>query len=237
MEKKNPLNKTTNDKNGSFQIIGAGLGRTGTNSLKDALTYLGYRCFHGGKVFENGFDEKMADFFIDAVTKQENHCSDDIDFSIILNDYDAGCDINIAKFYKELFKINPQAKVILTIRDLDEWYISFRNTLIKADKERALKISKESNKEDKKKNLMFDLLYYQTIFENKENDKDFMISKHREHIEEVKNTIPQNQLLVFNVQDGWEPLCKFLDVDIPDVDFPMKNTTKMFWERWEPNTK
>lgn len=216
-------NKESNIKPHNLKIIGAGWGRTGTRSLKTALDILGYNCYHGCYVFYPELKKQDVDFFINASILHNKNKGNEIDFSKILEGFDAGVDINISKFYKELFIQNPKAKVILTIRDFNKWYDSFNNTLFTADQQNA-----------KKEKMVFELfnkMYYETLFEGQFRNKEFIIQKYKDHIEEVKSIIPKDQLLLFDITQGWEPLCKFLNKEIPNETFPNTNDSKSFWER------
>lgn len=67
-------------------------------------------------------------------------------------------------------------------------------------------------------------------FDDRMSDTEFMIQKFNDHEQEVRDTIPADRLLVYNVAESWEPLCNFLGVPLPDGDVPHTNTTKDFQE-------
>ena len=208
-----------------FDVIGVGLGRTGTRSLKQALDILGFKTYHGFMVFYPELDLNAVNFYINAVKLKLDNKENEINFDEMFKGFNAGLDINIATFYKELYKRNPDVKVILTIRELDSWYNSFFKTLYTSD------IENRNFEGFEKVCEMFDLLYYNTLFQGKFENKEFTIKIHLDHIEEVKKTIPKKNLLIFDVKQGWEPLCKFFDVEIPNIEFPKSNDTKTFLER------
>jgi hypothetical protein len=67
-------------------------------------------------------------------------------------------------------------------------------------------------------------------FDGRVTDRDYAIGKFNKRIADVKATIPSSRLLVFNVQEGWEPLCKFLGCDVPAISFPKLNSSRQFTE-------
>ena len=142
--------------------------------------------------------------------------------------------------YKDLLKENPNAKVILTIRDTPEqWYNSNIKTVYALSQERVkwgyyiysyfmwyseIKISYVIHK-----------TYWKNpdIFADKFHDKEFAINKYNTWIDEVKEYVPKDQLLIFNIKHGWEPLCTFLGKNIPNEykttkAIPVTNNAKEF---------
>lgn len=110
----------------------------------------------------------------------------------------------------------PDAKVVLTVRDPEKWYTSVLNTIY------TIRVP-DSN--DPVLKLADDLIW-NGVFKGKFEDKEAAIKIFNEHIEQVKQHVPEDRLLVFSVKDGWEPLCKFLDVPIPETPFPRINDGK-----------
>lgn len=200
-----------------MKIIGVGWGRTGTTSLQKALNILGYKCFHGCSVLQAKNKSEHIDFFLKAVQLKKEDKAKEINFIEYFKDYDAGVDMNIAYFYKELITLYPDSKVILTIRDFDSWYDSFYNTLYVND----LKTIKEKGITQEIE--MFNSLYYNTTFEGRFEDREYMKILYLKHIEDIKSIIPKERLLVYDLSN-WEDLCEFLGKEIPDVEFPVENT-------------
>ena len=74
---------------------------------------------------------------------------------------------------------------------------------------------------------MVNALIWDGTFQGRFEEKDFALGILRNHIEEVKSSVPPDKLLFFKVQDGWEPLCEFLGVDVPSEPFPHLNDRRM----------
>ncbi|KAI9485352.1 MAG: P-loop containing nucleoside triphosphate hydrolase protein [Benjaminiella poitrasii] len=198
-----------------LEVIGAGFGRTGTDSLRIALNMLGYNTHHMKCFFEDpSFD---PDVFYDAFLHR-----DTADWDEVYKDYNAAVDWPTAEFYKELFQKYPKAKVLLTTRSADSWYKSAFNTVHKAAIQpnthhegfRRLAVDVPMNGRFGNKEL----------FADEEGTKKIFL----DHIEEVKRFIPKDQLLVMELGEGWDRLCKFLGKDIPKEPYPTANSTSDF---------
>ena len=216
----------------SIQVIGAGFGRTGTKSLQLALEILNFnQCYHMEVLLRNP----------NHVIQWENaYLENPVEWDIIFKDYKAIVDFPGSIYYKELAQHYPDAKVVLTIRDPESWYKSALKTIfsfdpgVKLKLKMLLKIPFSSVARNLLKVVSLnDKSIWRKFFEGKFKDHDYVISKFNSHIVEVKQTIPENRLLVFEVKDGWEPLCKFLNLPIPNIPFPNTNSGKDFhsWAR------
>ena len=190
----------------TFQLIGAGMGRTGTASLKVALEQLGLgRCYHMSEILQN--PERTEDWI--------NAANGNPDWDKIFSDYGATVDNPGCGFWKELADYYPNAKVILTIRDAEKWFESTVETIHSPDFVYSIK------------NSPFGEMLQKTVYDTMENqmqNKDFMVSFFNRRTEEIKNTIAPERLLVYDVKEGWGPLCRFLDVPVPATDFPRINS-------------
>ena len=216
----------------SIQVIGAGFGRTGTKSLQLALEILNFnQCYHMEALLRNP----------DHVIQWKNaYLENPVEWEFIFKDYKAIVDFPGSIYYKELAQHYPDAKVILTIRDPESWYKSALKTIfsfdpgVKLKLKMLLKLPFSSTARNLLKVVTLnDKSIWGKFFEGKFKDHDYVISKFNSHIEEVKQTIPENRLLVFEVKDGWEPLCEFLNLPIPNIPFPNTNSGKDFhsWAR------
>jgi hypothetical protein len=222
------ISGTTNVE-GGLRIIGAGFGRTGTLSLKEALNQLGFGpCYHMTEVFSH--PEHIA--LWEAAAKREP-----IDWSNIFADYRATVDWPACAFYKELMAVYPEAKVLLSVRDPERWYESVQSTIYHSSHKNlrsplAAVISFAVRKfvPELRRNLrMQNAVIWNGTFDGKFEDKDYAITIYKQHIEDVKRYVPQEKLLVYNVKEGWEPLCAFLDVAVPqDEPFPHLNDRESF---------
>ena len=195
-----------------MKVIGAGLGRTGTTSLQAALNVLGVGpTYHMTEVFRH---PRHADVWLKAWQGEA------VDWEAFFAAYGSGVDLPIAQFYQELMSVFPEARILLTIRDPDRWYASVLETIYTFNNVGGL--MGRLLPPPRMQKMVFPMLW-EGLFEGHFDDKDFAISIYHQHIEAVKKTVPAERLLVFNVKEGWEPLCAFLDLPIPDRPFPHLN--------------
>jgi hypothetical protein len=193
-----------------LSVIGAGFGRTGTMSLKLALDRLGFGpCYHMVEVFKNpkasGYWEAAAD-------------GRPVDWEEVFAGYGSTVDWPSATFYKQLANAYPEAKVILTVRDPEAWFASTQATIFS----RHIRDDTEDDWQRMVLKVISDL------FDRRMTDKAKLIEVYQRHNEEVRRTIPQERLLVYEVADGWEPLCRFLDAEVPNESMPRANSTDEF---------
>lgn len=196
-----------------LKIIGAGFGRTGTLSTKMALEELGFGpCYHMTELFQNPGAEEMWE----AVVRGEPVSWDDV-----FRGYQASVDWPACAFYQQQMQAYPAAKVLLTVRDPERWYESVKSTIYRAPQDVP---------PDNAHARMVSKLIWEGTFNGKFEDKDYAITVFNRHNEEVQRLIPPEKLLVFNVKEGWEPLCAFLGVPVPDKPFPHLNDRDSFNE-------
>jgi hypothetical protein len=201
----------------SLKVIGAGFGRTGTRSLKEALEILGFApCHHMMEVFTH--PEQVP--FWDRVALGQKY-----DWEEVFADYQSSCDWPSCTFYKELADRYPQAKVILSLRDPKSWYKSVSNTIMP-----AMKKPGPDSPGPHLPGVFGPILIGENTFAY-DFSEAHMIDVFERHNAEVKRTIPAGRLLVFEASQGWEPLCKFLGVKLPAVPYPNMNTTEEFQAR------
>ena len=200
-----------------MKVIGTGFGRTGTMSLKIALEKLGLGpCYHMKEIISRPSHIKIW---------YNRSCGDNINWDRIFGGFESAVDFPVSLFYEELINKFPDAKFILTVRDFDSWYASTTNTIYKVPTllphwfkmiAYPIRIFIE---------MQINLIWV-GLFKNNFSDKDFTRKVYYEHIENVKKTIPNDRLLIYRVNEGWGPLCEFLDVDIPEsIPFPKVNDT------------
>lgn len=200
----------------TLDIIGAGLGRTGTHSLKLALETLGFGpCYHMAEVFEHPAHAEAWHALADG----RSH-----DFDAVLSGYRSAVDLPVAYFWRELAALNPNAKIILTERDENAWFESARNTIFErlaADPATARFPAQLR---------MAHRLVVEKLFGN-DLSRENVIAVYRRHNADVKRTIAPERLLVFEGSQGWPPLCNFLGAAVPDQPYPKTNTTEEFQAR------
>lgn len=200
-----------------LKVIGAGVGRTGTYSLKLAINQVGAGpCHHMEEVLHN---------MPEQVPLWASAAADKANWSTVFSGYQSAVDWPTACFFRELLKEYPVAKFILTLRDPERWANSFSATIYK--------LIAEKDAVPKNMRAWLDMassVIARTGFPlGLEHDE--LVRAFNAHNDAVKETIPESQLLVFDVRDGWGPLCDFLEVPVPAEDFPRTNHREEFWDR------
>ena len=217
-----------NSSNCELKVIGAGWGRTGTTSLKRALEILGQGpCYHMAEMFLNKNDD--INFWL-KVAEGKNYDLDDVFNGEIK--FKSSCDYPSAKFWKEQLIRYPNAKVILSIRDPEKWYASCSETIFQEipgypEMKFGIRVALAFGYPLPNFNK---LLYQITTKDSFHNDfsKQNILKCFTERNNSVIKECPPDKLLVYEVSQGWEPLCKFLDVPIPNEPFPHMNDTEIF---------
>jgi hypothetical protein len=201
----------------ALQVIGAGLGRNGTLTLKTALEQIGFApCHHMVEVFAH---PEQGQFWLRAAQ------GENVDWEDIFANYRASVDWPSCHFYKELSERYPDAKVILSERDPKKWYASITNTILK-----SMSHMIEKDPERAKWFEFARLIVIEQTFHN-DLSEDNMIAAYLRHNAKVKATIAPERLLVFDPAEGWQPLCRFLGAAAPEAPFPHVNTTEEFQAR------
>ncbi|CEP19064.1 hypothetical protein [Parasitella parasitica] len=203
-----------------LKVLGAGFGRTGTKSLRNALNQLGYTTHHMENVLMDSTQD--AEIFENAYKNPE----DPVDWTRAYKGYNAAVDWPSTAFFDRLYKLNPDAKVILTIRDPESWHRSVCNTIHEWPA-----VDDTWPKQILKARKMARVVVRDGELggENIEGRKDELIEKFKKHIEHVKATVKPENLLIMTLGDGWEKLCPHLGLDIPeDVPYPHANKGEDF---------
>jgi hypothetical protein len=208
----------------SIQIIGAGLGRTGTLSLKAALEELGFaKCYHMVEVLARLDDARTWDGAISG---------EPVDWDRLFAGYQATVDLPSCLFYRELLAKYPEAKVILTVRDPERWYDSARKTIYFA-RSAFPKWASVLNPRMRVFGRMINRLW-DRMFQGRFEDRAFAIDVFNRHNEQVRRDVPADRLLVYEISQGWGPLCVFLGVPVPEgKPFPHLNDAAEFRARIE----
>jgi hypothetical protein len=201
----------------TIKVIGAGLGHTGTYSLKLAINQLGLGPCHHMETVLHDLPNQVP-LWTDVLHGQP-------DWEAIYRGFESAVDWPTAGFFRELIKAYPSAKFVLTLRDPAKWADSFAATIYK------LLAEKEKAPPEKKAWLeMAGRVIGKTGFPEG-LDHERLISAFAAHNEAVKAEIPASQPLVYQVKDGWGPLCRFLGVPVPAAAFPQTNHRAEFWDR------
>jgi len=195
----------------TLQMVGAGVGRTGTFSLKVALEQLlGGTCHHMIEMFER---PDQVDGFIAAIDGEPT------DWSVLLADFTAMVDFPGSLFWDEIAAANPDAPVLLSTRDAHDWYRSCANTIF----------------------LSFDRVPPELVrwmeavrramrdrFSDRFDDEEAMITSYERHNAAVRAEVPPEHLVDWTPSDGWGPICAALHLPVLDEPFPVTNTTSEF---------
>ena len=129
--------------------------------------------------------------------------------------------------------VYPDAKVILTLRDSEQWYTSVMNTIWKLSATALPEGKRRGDPEMIERAMMSHEVIWNGVFGGRMDDKDHVIDCFERHNQEVIDTVPADQLLVYRPGDGWEPLCEFLEKPVPDSDYPRVNSTEEFSGIWK----
>lgn len=200
----------------TLQVIGTGFGRTGTNSLRLALEQLGFAPCHHMFALREAPDELR---FWQAAGRSEP-----VDWDAAFARYRAAVDWPSAKFWRETTAHFPDAKVIHTTRSPASWHASVTATILP-----AMQGYREMEPGPRRDRLeMAWRLIVEQSFGGRMADPEHAMAVFRAHDAEVRRTIPDSRLLVYEVREGWGPLCAFLGVPVPDAAFPNTNSTEEF---------
>jgi predicted naringenin-chalcone synthase len=222
------------------KVIGAGFGRTGTMSLKIALEELGAGpCFHSldataalglnpGTLAKGG-----TSLAIDRSPWAEltgSHGA--IDWHETLAGWDSAVGWLSARYYREMLYAWPDALVLLTVRDPQQWYASCLNSLYATSSTG----SPTSGRTPQQELEAIDRSIWEDIFEGRFAERDRALELYARHNQQVIEAVPSERLLVYDVAQGWAPLCAFLEVSAPTVPFPHVNTAQSFRARFRFRT-
>ena len=190
----------------TLQVIGVGLGRTGTMSLKLALERLGLGpCYHMAELMMN---PERTPLWIAAADGKP-------DWEAVFAGYSSTTDYPACIYWRELAAAYPKAKLILTKRDKDKWFESTQATIFsEAMTARIVGSPVEP-------------FFHKTVwrdFGKRIHDRAFMTAYFEEHNATVEAEVAKKRLLVYDVAQGWEPLCRFLGVAVPAAPFPKVNS-------------
>ena len=216
----------------SILILGAGFSRTGTTSLALALDHLGYKVYDTSAAVPLGGLPLLKQSFLETPGAVRQLRS-----SILANGYNATLDIPVSLLWKELLALDPRAKVLLTVRDsAQQWYRSYARVLEVFAPLVGLPFTKLvdftfSPLFQKRFNCVAKWTFWtpeylpwiHMMYHNEMNEQECM-QGYEDWIQDVRKVVPKDQLLIFNVKEGWEPLCKFLGAEIPELPFPRVNT-------------
>ncbi len=202
-----------------LSIIGSGLGRTGTKSLKEALEQLGFGpCHHMHEVLSH--PEQVRYWQQLAEGEQP-------DWNDVFSGYRSQVDWPGAHFWRELAEAFPEAKVIHTVRPEEKWWASFSASIARLMQNyQGLPLPPHA------KDMLDAWAKFAgtETFEGRYDDRNVALAAFRLRTQQVQEALTPKRLLIFDVAEGWEPLCRFLGVPAPSTPFPHHNLRADFWE-------
>jgi sulfotransferase family protein len=212
-----------------MKVIGVGLGRTGTNSLKAAIEFLGYApCYHMFDIVEQP----------SRIRHWQAAEAGTADWDETFEGYQSVVDFPAAVFWREITSHFPAAKVVLTVRSPQAWYDSARKTIFRKaattegkplQARSGVKLLNRLSPDFGAFTGMITATVVERMFDGRVGDRDHAIKVFSRHIEEVTGTIGPGRLLVYDVADGWGPLCEFLGEPVPaGREFPRGNDPASF---------
>jgi hypothetical protein len=217
-----------------LQVIGAGLPRTGTTSTRAALERLGFGpCYH---MFEIITHPDHVDRWLPAATGQP------LDWNRVLDGYRATQDWPASHFWREQAAAFPAAKVVLTVRDPHDWFVSFRRLIA-----RRAALYQQGELPPEVAAAMDGMLRLTPVldalgrsmfgpdwhFGMDMTDEEGAVAAYHRHVAAVTQALPARRLLVFDVREGWRPLCDFLGVASPEEPFPHLNDAQSMQRNFE----
>jgi hypothetical protein len=196
----------------SLRIVGAGLGRTGTLSLKVALEkLLGAPCYHMAELIAH--PDHVAIWH--AAARGEA-----VDWRALFSGYRAAVDWPAAAFWEEIAAAYPDALILLSVRDAESWWKSASTTIFPT----------AQHAPDRAWRDMIDALFTNR-FTRDLTDREACIAAYERHGAHVRAAAPRDRLVEWRPGDGWEPLCRALGIPAPAEPFPHTNTSEEFLAR------
>lgn len=211
-----PFRPTDETAHVSMKVIGAGFGRTGTLSLKFALEKLGFdKCYH---MMEVMLHPEHATYWAAA------HRGEAIDWDALLDGYQASVDWPSCNLWREQLAKYPSAKVLLSRRDPDRWYDSVMATIYQS----TLDGMKSDDPARRAHVDWINEIIWNRVFDGRMDDRAHVTACFEAHNQSVIDEVPPEKLLVYEPGQGWEPICSFLNVAVPDEEYPRVNTREEF---------
>ena len=216
----------------SLFVIGAGLSRTGTTTLRKVIEDLGFGpCYNSTELFirPRGIE------FWEALEQEK-----EVDFKAFFSDYNSIIGFPGYLFHQELKARYPEAKIILSYRDPEEWYEDISGTVFESESSHVnMHYAQEARSIDPYLGDCIERIHALQVrmlekgyFEGRFSDKDFAVKRYTEWNEEIKAMYDEDDLLVYQVTEGWKPVCDFLGVPVPEEEpFPHLNHPDNFHER------
>lgn len=198
-----------------------------------ALQILGYPCYHGLTLIANFRDTEMWDKALDAKFFRKGELFTRAEWDQLLGNYSAVADLPAVAFPEDLLQCYPDAKVVLVKRDIEKWYQSFNDGVITNVWSPVLRLLARLDSRFVGKLGGTSRRWTEGWFEahSRQEMQEKARAKYEEHYALVERVTPSKQLLKFKLEEGWSPLCKFLNKPVPDVEFPRVNEAAALSEK------
>jgi hypothetical protein len=217
-----------------MQVIILGMPRTGVSSLRAGLNVLGYSTFHGSMLQQKPhmyqyWQEAIAAYWYGGASARHYNRTD---YDKLLGDYNVSCNMPGTFVWRDLVDAYPEAKIILTNRDVDKWVQSMKMSVDEGVKWKSwdLVTRFEPTQKEWWKYQKFQQALRKHMAPQGERQA------YIDHYDEIRATVAKERLLEFDVKGGWKPLCEFLGKDVPDEAFPHVNDREGFMvartQRW-----
>ena len=192
----------------TLEVIGTGFGRTGTDSMREALEILGLGpCHHMFEVIEKAEQKRRWRAMVQGGPRDWDH---------IMEGYRSCVDWPSAYYWPELITTYPDAKVILTYRSAESWWESFAKTIRPG-------INQSSDPQSLGLALIKSIVFAGNI-----EDREHCMAIYNANVAAVKASVAPEKLLIHSLGDGWAPLCRHLNVPIPAQPYPDRNNATAF---------
>lgn len=215
-----------------MEVLSLGVHRTGTASMNEALRILGYKDpYHFSSIFVNVQDADMWNEALAAKYKGVGKEYGRAEFDQLLGHCSAVTDSPPCVFWKELIEAYPEAKVILIVRDEEKWLASFKGLVMGVMNPLGRRVLRYTDPLWFGRVVSLSINYISYMYDAPNQDAETILMNarktYRDHNAGVRAAVPADRLLSYELGSGWEPLCKFLDKDVPSVPFPHRNEAKV----------
>lgn len=203
------------------------------SAMQLALNILGYPCYHGLTLIANLRDTEMWNEALDAKFFGARTPFTRTDWDQLLGHYSAVADLPAIAFAEDLIRCYPDAKIVLVERDLEKWYSSFNEGVIMNVWSPTLRLIAQLDSRFVGRMEKTSMRWTKGWMDShsRQEMQEKAKKRYREHYALVEEVTPPGQLLKFNLEDGWGPLCTFLDKPIPDIEFPRVNESAALNEK------
>ncbi|KAI9690293.1 MAG: hypothetical protein M1822_009254 [Bathelium mastoideum] len=202
--------------------------------MQAALNKLGYPCYNGFTLISNPRDAEMWVEALDAKFFNKGTPFTRRDWDQLLGDASSVGDVPVIAFSDDLIDAYPDAKVILVKRDVEKWYRSFDDAIIKNCFSPVVRALTRLDPYLMSRLGAVGIRWMEGWFAGGVHSREEMREKARlfyhQHYEMVEKKVAPERLLKLRLADGWGPLCEFLGEPVPKESFPRVNESDALQE-------